>query len=152
MSRKRSTPEKVQNKAKIQWLMQYVQLGIELKTLTDAYATYRAQLLGIRAQVITDMPMSKGYNKDKFSDALAKLEAITAEADARSEELNETRKAIARVINAIPNSKYRNIMILRYIRGKKWEQICVETGYSWRHIHRIHGESLKQVHIPIKSA
>ena len=31
---------------------------------------------------------------------------------------------------------------LRYLELKRWEEICVEMNYSWKHIHRIHSDAL----------
>lgn len=43
------------------------------------------------------------------------------------------------------------ILCERYIKGAKWEEIAVNTNYSLRHIHRLHGLALCSIGQKIKS-
>ena len=36
-----------------------------------------------------------------------------------------------------------DILRKRYLEDKKWEEICVEIGYSWMQTHRLHSNALK---------
>ena len=40
-------------------------------------------------------------------------------------------------------SRERDLLTYRYLQDKRWEEICGIMNISWKHIHRIHGESLK---------
>ena len=54
------------------------------------------------------------------------------------------RKAMA-LIDTLGDSRYIEILYGYYLEQKSWEQIAVDIGYSWRHVHRLHGEALRQL-------
>ena len=39
----------------------------------------------------------------------------------------------------------RTIIRLHYFQGLPWEQVAVEMGYTWRHVHRLHGKALERL-------
>lgn len=57
----------------------------------------------------------------------------------------EAVERVRRVVNTVEDSRLREILERRYIRGQKWETIAVDTGYSWQHTHKLHGRALKVV-------
>ena len=46
-------------------------------------------------------------------------------------------------IERLPNEDEKDVLAFRYIKLMKWEDICVEMGFSWQHTHRIHANALK---------
>lgn len=48
-----------------------------------------------------------------------------------------------RMIDALTNPTHAQILRLRYINGLKWKSICVEMGYTFRHITKLHGYALQ---------
>lgn len=48
-----------------------------------------------------------------------------------------------KMINALRNRTHSKILRLRYLDGKRWEEIAVATGYTFRHVTRLHGEALQ---------
>ena len=91
------------------------------------------------------------YDKDKVQtaqgDSLAELTIkITEVAEKYSSEVLKYKKEYdkrRRLINGMPNRMYAKILRLRYLDGKRWEEIAVETHYSFRHVTRLHGDALK---------
>lgn len=57
------------------------------------------------------------------------------------DELIEQQLWIENMI-AVLDSRERRLMRCYYIQGMTWEQVCVEMNYSWRQIHRLHGNAL----------
>jgi len=60
------------------------------------------------------------------------------------ETIYQYHKAImqrAEMIAGIGNSMAK-LLTLRYIEGKRWEQIAVDLGYSYRNVIRLHGKAL----------
>ena len=47
-------------------------------------------------------------------------------------------------IEALDNPLHVSILTMRYMRGMKWESIAEATGYTFRHITRVHGEALQE--------
>lgn len=74
---------------------------------------------------------------------LDKLEESLAEQD-------ELERAIVRSINEVPDKVYQSVLLMRYVRCYRWEQIAEEMDYSLDNIYKLHGKALLVVRIPIK--
>lgn len=51
-------------------------------------------------------------------------------------------KEITDRIEQLENEDEKDVLMYRYIKLMKWEDIAVKMEYSWRQIHRIHGWAL----------
>ena len=56
-------------------------------------------------------------------------------------------REITNKIERMDNEDEKDILMYRYIRLLKWEDICVKMGLSWRRIHYIHNDALKHFKI-----
>ena len=76
----------------------------------------------------------------------AALNIVQLEADlaADIERWTEAVRAVRDVISAVGDACLRAVLEHRYLRLQSWEQIAVDMGYSWRHLHRLHGMSLAE--------
>lgn len=45
-------------------------------------------------------------------------------------------------IERMENEDEKDVLMYRYIKMMKWEDICVKMKYSWKHVHRIHSRAL----------
>ncbi len=86
---------------------------------------------------------SNNIYTDRFSNGLDKINEIEKE---RNEKLAEllTKKFI--IDEKIEKLKYpfRDVLFMRYARGKNWQLISEDLGFeSSRHIFRIHGKALE---------
>ena len=45
-------------------------------------------------------------------------------------------------IERLPNEDEKDVLAFRYIKLMKWEDICVEMGFSWNGIHKLHSRAL----------
>lgn len=52
-------------------------------------------------------------------------------------------KEITDRIERLSNEDEKDVLMYRYIRLMKWEDICVKMNFSWRRIHYIHSNALK---------
>lgn len=50
--------------------------------------------------------------------------------------------AIENAIERLP-IRERNVLRAYYIRGLTWEEVAVDVGYTWRHVHRVHSSALQ---------
>lgn len=55
--------------------------------------------------------------------------------------LGEVRALVA----LLPMGAMRLVMQRRYLNYQKWEQIAAELGYSWQHLHKLHGKALDYI-------
>lgn len=58
------------------------------------------------------------------------------------EALQAKIKTAKGMIEGLQNEDYARVLTLRYVEGKRWEEIACLMNYSYRHITRIHGQAL----------
>lgn len=56
-------------------------------------------------------------------------------------------KEISDRIERLENEDEKDVLVYRYIRLLKWENICEKIGYSWKQVHRIHTKALEHFFI-----
>jgi DNA-directed RNA polymerase specialized sigma subunit len=59
------------------------------------------------------------------------------------DEFAEEKHRIINEIHQLDNLEYVRILFKVYVEFKKLEEVCVDMGYSYRHITRLHGYALK---------
>lgn len=68
----------------------------------------------------------------------------------RVEELVRVRTEIIMTIEKVPDARYRELLIDRYVRGMSWERIACEMNYSYRGVHKLHGAALQAIEMFIE--
>ena len=61
-------------------------------------------------------------------------------------------KEITDKIERMKNEDEKDVLMYRYIRLMKWEDICVKMNFSWQWVHKIHAKALRNFEIPTKEA
>lgn len=56
-------------------------------------------------------------------------------------------KEITDKIERMENEDEKDILMYRYIKRMKWEEICTKMNREWAQIHRIHARALKNFQI-----
>ena len=56
-----------------------------------------------------------------------------------------TKESIKRRIEAMEDEREKDLLTYRYLKGLKWEEICVRMDYKWRQVHRIHAMAIKNL-------
>lgn len=51
-------------------------------------------------------------------------------------------KEIRDRIERLEDENEKDVLVYRYIRGMKWEEIAVKMGYTYRNVTKIHGKAL----------
>ena len=115
-------------------LAEKVQLEQQLETIEGVLHNPKIQQLKQ-----TPRASSKG---NPTEDLIAKhLELMDRYRD-KLAELTMEQLAIEEAIERLPNRE-RNVLRAYYIRGLTWEEVAVDIGYTWRHVHRIHSSALQ---------
>lgn len=91
--------------------------------------------------------MPKGSNQSDLSDYIETLDRMIENLKAERLKKIRRREKIEKLIKDMQDDNEREVLRLRYIDGKKWEEICIEMGYSWRQIHYIHSRALYNLKI-----
>ena len=56
-------------------------------------------------------------------------------------------KEITDRIEQLSDEDEKDVLIFRYIKLMKWEDICVNMGFSWKWVHKIHSKALNNFEI-----
>lgn len=112
-----------------------------IKRLTDTASTLRSRLISQNYELKPDRVQSSG-SKDPIGETFAKIAELESEINAHIDELVDWKREAHARIGKIADLDQQNILIARYIEGKRWEKISVEINFSIRQVHRIHGAAL----------
>ena len=117
-------------------------LDLEIQTLQEQISLLRENAEGLRAMELSDMPKGgKGKDLSDYVAEIADLQMVCVQHV--SELIMKKQEAIERIMS-IDGSEVRNVLLLRYIQCKEWDEIADKLQYNLRTIFRLHGEALKE--------
>lgn len=127
-----------------EYLSQYSSLDREIHILQE-----QVKDLEEKAESISHMSGSSNSSAfDKIGKTVARLVDTKNEIISMIDNLLALKKEIEGVIAELENPKYSQILTLRYINGKKWENIAQIMHMDLRWVHRLHGRALQKIQIP----
>lgn len=127
-----------------EYLSQYNSLDREIHILQE-----QVKDLEEKAESISHMSGSSNSSAfDKIGKTVARLVDTKNEIISMIDRLLALKKEIEGVIAELENPKYSQILTLRYINGKKWENIAQIMHMDLRWVHRLHGRALQKIQIP----
>ena len=119
---------------------------IEYQIKADMLEACRLRALAEKATgTFAATRVSGTSQRSKVEDAALELCALDDIIAAEIHDLVRAKNEIRETISSLSNPVERNVLRLRYLCGKKWEEIAVDTNYSWRQVHYIHGAALKNI-------
>lgn len=83
------------------------------------------------------------HDADTITDTMVKVLELEEKINVDIDELVELKSVAREKIEQMENEVEKVILYKRYFSNESFEQISVEMGYSWRHVHRLHAEALK---------
>lgn len=105
------------------------------------------ELRGILEKTTTRLSLSKTDNNsmstDKFSDGIDRISRIEKEKDEKLVELLTKKFVVDEKIDKL-EFPFRDVLFMRYSRGKSWEEIARDMKYSLNNIFKIHGKALQK--------
>ena len=134
-----------QNEKKKEYLNRYRQAVRKYNSLQEQEKQLRSQMDGPKAIEYTDIP--KAHKQTDLSDYIVRLERILTRIANEKNEMQKIQLEIEEKIIDVMDGEQSRILYLRYIQFMKWEDICVEMGYSWRQVHNIHSKALNDLKI-----
>ena len=129
-----------ENEQKKEYLCSYKNLCKKLQSLEDQLISLREVEQSAKIQKLSDMP--KGGKQTDLSDIMVRIEVLLTKIVHVRSECIMRKIVIESYITDMKDGTECSLLHKRYIEFKTWEQICVEMGYSWKQIHRIHGNAL----------
>ena len=92
---------------------------------------------------LTQDGMPHGSGGSDMSGYAAKLDELLRDLDEQAQRCIDIRKEIVKKIEAMQDETEKLVLRLRYIHGKKWEEIAVEMDLDIRWVYRLHGRALQ---------
>jgi hypothetical protein len=114
----------------------------DLKRLEQEYEQAKADILHLKA-IQYDADKVTGGKIGDLSDAIAALEGYAERVNTQWDRLITLRKEAGALIEQIADGRYREVLTRRYLHGQSWEQVAVDMGYDYYHVHKLHGRALK---------
>ena len=86
-------------------------------------------------------PVKHSTSGDRMGNAIAKLVDLENELNDDIDRFVDLKREIENVFDDL-DPVLALVLRNRYVYYMTWEQIAVETGYSYRHVTRLHGKAL----------
>lgn len=114
----------------------------------------KLEQLGTLKALSTKMTASYGTEggsgvrqRSTMENAIVKLIDLENEIDNDIDALIDFKKEMVSTLKAVEDPEERLLLELRYLSYKTWEAISQCMEYSYRQVHRIHGEALKSIRV-----
>lgn len=131
---------KAENDKKKEYLWGYQRAKRQLERLEEELTELRLDKMC--PSVIQDgMPHASG-GRD-LSGYAARVDALERKILKARYKRIQRFKEIRDRIERLEDENEKDVLVYRYIRGMKWEDIAVRTGYSWKQVHRFHSNALE---------
>lgn len=127
-----------------EWLNRGFRIDREIQILEQekSAAFERVTALGGWSNDTPVKTSKQNMSEAKYINYLAYTEKI----DIRLSELHKVKAEIHTAISDVQNPIFRQLLELRYLQFKRWEQIAVLLDYKdVRHVYRLHGNALKEI-------
>lgn len=134
--------KKAENQRKIAYLRRYYHAKKQEQMILDEIQRLREDKM-FPSLVMDGMPHGGGG-----SDLSGYAALIDEELTKLKEQRFESIKIYADIssrIRKVKDDNQRELLMYRYIKCMKWEDIAVAMGYTWQHVHRIHSKALDAV-------
>lgn len=136
--------KKADNQKKIAYLRKYYHAKKEEQMILDEIQRLREDKM-FPSLVMDGMPHGNG-SSDLSEYAALMDEEITKLKEQRLECV-KIYSDISSRIQRVEDDSQRELLMYRYIKCMKWEDIAVTMGYSWRNIHKIHSKALDAIEL-----
>ena len=100
---------------------------------------------------LSDMPRSDSPNLKGMENTICKIVDLEQEINRDIDRLVDLKAEAREALAQLTNPDESLILEMRYLLRSTWEKIAEETGYSVRHVTRLHGRGLQHFRIPEKS-
>lgn len=131
-----------------EFLEQYLNLTHEIEFLTERISRMDAQAQKT-VSLLNQLRVSGTLDLRRFETACFEEQELIDELANMILEKTIVYQEISSVIDAISNSKQKNLLQFRYLRGMKWKEVAYEMEVSEGHVKKLHRESLAGIVVPI---
>ena len=129
-----------ENELKKEYLRSYTPAVSAARRIEEEIERLRADKIA-PALVMDDMPHAN--DQKDLSDYVAKLDELERKLIKERYKRIDLYAEIFADIERLEDETEKAVLTYRYLRRYSWEKICVEMGYQWAQVHRIHARALK---------
>ena len=105
------------------WLSEYREDEKELDEQCERLEKLQAKMIGLGAQVITDMPIVHGASNDRLTDLIAKKDEIDTSIKKLAMKHLKDRENIEKVVSELKTAEEKSVVRLRYVDALRWEDV-----------------------------
>lgn len=132
-----------------EYLRQYEYADRRVRRLEAEYEQEMLMVDAIRSASDNDgMPHGSGISKPTEERAIRLADSHLRLIQARLDAI-EKRQEVFDLINGIDGIE-GDLLFERYVKLRKWEEICVLLNYSWQGVHKVHRRALVIVESRLK--
>ena len=125
----------------VDFLNQISRLDALINRLLNTVATERSRLTSIGCELKQDKVQTSGP-KNSLEETICKIDELERTINARIDELVDLKNTTMKAIRSLPDFDQQNVLIARYIDGKKWLDIAFDLNFSISQVYKIHGKAL----------
>lgn len=132
-----------------EYLIQIKTLQAKARAIEEELATIREEIGALRSPWPDGQPRGSatsdpvGAEAVKLAEQTGKLEA---EYRAKLFEIQRKRMEIITLLDGLEDAECHELLIQRYVRCERWEQIAINMGYSYQWVAGpLHGRALAMV-------
>jgi DNA-directed RNA polymerase specialized sigma subunit len=134
------------NCEKKKYLRGYERAMYDLKRAEEDLEDYRTSIL--YPLTLFDGIPKGGSDKSELSKYMPEIERLKKKYIKRRYLAIQKAEEIKNCINRLEDTREREVLTSRYIKGKKWEKIAEEMKEEHvRQVHRLHGRALNNLEI-----
>lgn len=126
------------------YLERYKEANREIDCLCEELSRWWALATKI-TPVLSQEPTGGHEGENQIELAVEKIIALEGQINTKIDEMLKTKQRVEKAIQTVQDGTLREVLVQRYILGKKWEQIADDMNYSWRRIYQLHGKALLQL-------
>ena len=128
------------------YLERYKEANQEIDRLCEELSRWRALATKI-TPVLSQEPAGGHEGENQIELAVKKIIALEGQINAKIDDLLKIKQQVEKAIQTVQDGTLREVLIQRYILGKKWEQIADGMNYDYRWVLRLYGKALTQIKI-----
>lgn len=126
------------------YLERYKEANREIDCLCEELSRWRAVATKITT-VLSQEPAGGHEGENQIELAVEKIIALEGQINASIDRALEIKKQVEEAIQTVQDGTLREVLIQRYILGKKWEQIADDMNYGYQWICKLHGRALQAI-------
>jgi DNA-directed RNA polymerase specialized sigma subunit len=126
-----------------EYLQQYRNADREINAKLDQIRRLRE--LATKTTSVFNPDKVQTSSENKIEGIVQKIVDMEREIDADIDQLNEVKKQVQGTIQDLPDHRQRDILYMRYLNGKRWEEIAVILNYDFRYVLKLHGQALYEI-------